>query len=81
MNRIKPILAFSSFSTGKLAAGNSLAYKAGAIHPKKEGPNRRPATISPITGGCPKRPAIAWNSRQIARIPAICNSRRSRVTY
>ena len=43
--------------------------------PKTEGPSTIPATISPITVGCP----IFWNNqpnrRHVSRIVMICNSR------
>src|SRR5215472_659883 len=46
----------------RLEGGNRREERFGAIQPRKEGPSRMPANISPITIGCrifPKRPARA----------------------
>lgn len=52
--------------------GNSHAWKPGASEPRTVGPSSRPATISPITGGWPRRRAVAprtWAAPSSAASP------------
>ena len=70
MNRTRPIwlnrFRFVSEFTGKRCANNS-----GKKYPRREGPSTIPATISPITPGCPMYLKRNENTRTVSRITMI----------
>ena len=74
MKRINPnwlnILMLLKEATGKIKAEIS-----GNKFPKTEGPSTIPATISPITVGCPSFKKNHPKRRQARRIMIICNKR------
>src|SRR4030095_15667494 len=55
--------------------GKRNAAAEGHIQPKTEGPSTMPATISPITGGCPIRRKIAPNTFATTMMTNSCRRR------
>src|SRR6185436_7940024 len=54
--------------TGAASTGSTKACAEGEIAPSSDGPSRRPATISPITGGCASQRWNAPPTRRVARV-------------
>jgi hypothetical protein len=57
-----------------VSGGNTNRETSGASRPSSDGPSRMPATVSPITGGCPNR----RSTRLVTRATAITAASASR---
>ena len=75
IKRISPNWLKSSILT-MLSSGKSHAERSGATIPKRLGPNRIPAIISPITVGCPSRAKSHPTPRATDRITTIWSNKR-----
>ena len=74
INRTNPIW-LNSFKFISDSGGNSAAENSGKKYPSNEGPKTIPATISPITPGCPMYLKRNEKIRTVIKITMICNNK------